>query len=340
VVSHGFVTDECYEVPENGKVTAYFLHRTTKSDGTHVDKKIQVSDTRSSEEKVWSSIEANNNQTTGSATKSQTGSSDKSTTKDDVTVKWKRYSYELKSPVTLAGSTQSNLILTEEPEGWTAEYNGDTYTIPRPNYTVSCDKGAVSGGSESGGYKVYDYLSKFSYTRTNNTKSLNGKGTIKVKVDDTPTFFPKECGKLKRIKQTVANNPNHNGFVYTWLLEFEEDVKLPVVVAPGSITPDWNFSYAEVTTVSDYNGGTYDKATGKWICTTASDKPNQMVWTRSSKEKANKDYQIARNQNWDDGHMVDGHPSTQTSRYQLTVSSDGRLTAKDTYTGKSMGSWK
>jgi hypothetical protein len=162
---------------------------------------------------------------------------------------------------------------------------------------------------------------------------------IKVKVEETPTFFPKEWGKLKNIKQTVANNKNHNGHVYTWLLEFENDVKLPVVIAPGSINPAWHFEYAEVTTVSNYNGGTYDKATNTWICTTASDKPNQMVWSRNSKEKANKDYSVARNQNWDEGRTVDGHPSTQTSRYQLTIN-NGRLTAKDTYTGRDMGSWK
>jgi hypothetical protein len=110
-------------------------------------------------------------------------------------------------------------------------------------------------------------------------------------------------------------------------------------VRSGDATPEWHFEYAETTTVEDYNGGTYDKSTKTWICTTASDKPNQMVWSRNSKEKANKDYQIARNQNWDEGRMVDGHPSTKTTRYQLKVT-DGKLTATDTYTGKYMGAWK
>ena len=64
-----------------------------------------------------------------------------------------------------------------------------------------------------------------------------------------------------------------------------------------------------------------------------------MVWSRYSKEKANKDYQIAASQNWDEGRLVDGHPSTQTSRYELTVV-DGRLTARDTYNGNNLGSWK
>ena len=339
VTDEGFVEGSCKETPTNSKVSAYFLYRINKSDGTHEDYSVEVGDDREATVKpLWTSVETSKSQTTASVNKSQTGSSDKSTSKDGFEISWKRYSYDSKATVTLPGSTQENLLQTVEPEGWTAKFRGKTYTIPRPTYSVSNDKGSVSGGSEVDGYYVYNYANGYTYTRGNNSQTFTPKGTIKVKKSD-PTFFPEEWGLLKNIKQTVANNKNHNGFVYTWLLEFENDVKLPVVIAPGSINPDWHFEYAEVTTVSNYNGGTYDKATNTWICTTASDKPNQMVWSRNSKEKANKDYSVARNQNWDEGRTVDGHPSTQTSRYQLTIN-NGRLTAKDTYTGRDMGSWK
>ena len=339
ITSEDFVEGSCKETPTNSKVSAYFLYRINKSDGTHEDYSVEVGDDREATVKpLWTSVETSKSQTTASVNKSQTGSSDKSTTKDGFEISWKRYSYDSKAIVTLSGSTQENLLQTVEPEGWTAKFRGKTYTIPRPTYSVSNDKGSVSGGSEVDGYYVYDYANGYTYTRGNNSQTFTPKGVIKVKKSD-PTFFPEEWGLLKNIKQTVANNKNHNGFVYTWLLEFENDIVLPVVIASGSINPDWHFEYAEQTSVKTYNGGTYDKASNTWIATTASDKPNQMVWSRNSKEKANKDYSVARNQNWDEGRTVDGHPSTQTSRYQLTIN-NGRLTAKDTYTGRDMGSWK
>jgi len=341
IVSEDFVTSTEKETVTDNNVTAYILYRVNKSDGTHEDYPLEFSDSRDGkEDNPWTVIQASNSQTTSYVQRSDAGSTDKSDNKDGATAKWKRYKYVLTSVTTFPdGTTKDNVVRTTEPEGWEITFRGKTHTFKRPTYSQTNTRGSVSGGSEVDGYKVYDFVDKFSYSRGSNTKNFSPKGTIKVKKSE-PTFFPEDWGKLKNIKQTVANNESHNGFVYTWLLEFEENVKLPVVVRPGSNRPEWHFEYAEVTTVSNYNGGTYDKATNTWICTTASDKPNQMVWSRNSKEKANKDYSVARNQNWDEGHTVDGHPSTQTSRYQLTVSSDGRLTAKDTYTGTTLGNWK
>ena len=340
IVSEDFVTSTEKETVTDNTVTAYILYRVEKSDGTHEDYPLEFSDSRDGkEDNPWTVIQASNSQTTSYVQKSDAGSTDKSDNKDGATAKWKRYKYVLTSVTTFPdGTTKDNVVRTTEPEGWEITFRGKTHTFKRPTYSQTNTRGSVSGGSEVSGYKVYDFVDKFSYSRGSNTKNFSPKGTIKVKKSE-PTFFPEEWGTLLNAKQTVANNRNHNSFVYTWLLEFENDVVLPVVIASGSTDPDWHFEYAEKTSVKTYNGGTYDKATNTWIATTASDKPNQMVWSRNSKEKANKDYSVARNQNWDEGHTVDGHPSTQTSRYQLTVK-NGILTAKDTYTGRNMGSWK
>ena len=340
IISEDFVTSTEKETVTDNTVTAYILYRVEKSDGTHEDYPLEFSDSRDGkEDNPWTVIQASNSQTTSYVQKSDAGSTDKSDNKDGATAKWKRYKYVLTSVTTFPdGTTKDNVVRTTEPEGWEITFRGKTHTFKRPTYSQTNTRGSVSGGSEVSGYKVYDFVDKFSYSRGSNTKNFSPKGTIKVKKSE-PTFFPEEWGTLLNAKQTVANNRNHNSFVYTWLLEFENDVVLPVVIASGSTDPDWHFEYAEKTSVKTYNGGTYDKATNTWIATTASDKPNQMVWSRNSKEKANKDYSVARNQNWDEGHTVDGHPSTQTSRYQLTVK-NGILTAKDTYTGRNMGSWK
>jgi hypothetical protein len=314
-----------------------------KSDGSHDDYSLEFSDSReASVDPAWSSDQSSNTQTTSSAQKANAGSTTKNgTDKNGATATWTRYSYTGTSVTTLAdGSKKNNVIRTVEPEGWKITFRGKTYTFSRPSYSLTNTKGSVSGGSEQNGYKVYNFVDKFYWTRGNNTKNLDAKGTIRVKVvEEEPTFFPKEWGTLLDVKQTVANNESHNSFVYTWSLRFANGYVLPVVIRSNTKDPEWNFNYVEKTTVTTYNGGTYDKGSNTWINTTAKDMPNQMTWSRQSKEKANKDYQIAKNQNWDEGHLVNGHASTQTSRYQLTVS-NGRLTAKDTYTGTAMGSWK
>lgn len=339
IVDEGFVTNSCKETISDNSAKAYFLYRISKSDGSHEDFDIEVSDTREATVKgPWSSIESNNNQSTGSASKTEKGSTDKSTTKNGFTVNWKRYSYNVKASVSLAGSTQTNLIETVEPEGWTASYRGKTYTISRSSYTVSNDNGSVANGGEKNGYNLYNYTNKFTYTRGTNTKNFTTKGEILIQKEE-PTFFPPEWGTLEYARQTVANNESHNGYAYTLSLRFSAGYTLPVVIRAGSTIPEWHFEYVEKTDVTDYNGGTYDKASNTWINTKAMDKPNQMVWSRYSKEKANQDYIIAKNLGWDEGHLVDGHASTQTSRYQITVS-NGRLTVKDTYTGNNLGSWK
>jgi hypothetical protein len=338
ITSEDFVTSSCKETVYENSVAVHVLYRINKSDGSHEDFEADFSDTRSSAvDPAWSSIESNNNQSTSSASRNETGSTDQSSSKNGFTAKWKRYGYDVKSVVTLSKSTQNNRIKTVEPEGWEISYRGKTFKFNRPSYSVSNDNGTVTGGSEKNGYKEYNYANKFSYTRGSNSKSFTTNGTIRVKKAD-PRFFPEEWGDLIEAKQTVANNESHDSYVYTWSLRFTNNVVLPVVLRSGS-GPEWHFEYAETTTVTEYNGGTYDKASNKWINTTASDKPNQMVWSRYSKEKANKDYQIAKHQNWDEGHLIDGHASTQTSRYQLTVS-NGVLSAKDTYTGSTLGSWK
>lgn len=156
--------------------------------------------------------------------------------------------------------------------------------------------------------------------------------------DDYTGFFPKTWGKLIDIKQTVGNNELHNSYVYTWSLRFSNGYVLPVVIRNDSTVAEWEFDRVEKTNVTTFNGAYYDKAYQTWKNCTASDKPNQMVWTRDGKEKQNKDYLIAKHQDWDEGHLINGKPSTQTSRYRFTLQ-NGELTAVDTYTNTNMGSW-
>jgi hypothetical protein len=289
----------------------------------------------------WTSEEANANYTTSSYVVSVTKSESQSKAVKGATFSWVRETRSIKTNVSLAASTQLNLWTAVDPFNCKVTYKGQTYDYGRKNMSLS-HQDHLTGGTESNGFKVYNYGDDMSYTVADNTKSLTAPGTVKVQViTEIPTFFPKEWGELKEVKQTVANNKAHDGYVYTWSLHFEKDgVKrvLPVVVERGSTNPSWNFNYVEVTMITAYNGGTYEASTGSWVNTIAADETNHMVWSRDGGERANKNYREAKAENWDEGHLINNRPSTKTTRYSFSIV-DGALSATDTYTGKYMGTW-
>ena len=288
----------------------------------------------------WTSEEANNNQTTTGATGSVTNTSAQSKNVNGAVFSWTREVRSIKSVAKLNGSNQNNGWEAVDPNGCVVTYKGKSYNFGTDNVNMN-NTATVTGGNESNGYKVYTYRDKLAYTFGSNTKYSQAPGTIKVKVSAPvePTFFPEKCGAVTAFKQTVANTPNHKGWLYTWLIEFENGYCLPVPIESGSTSPQWNnFKWLEKTSVKSYNGGTYEAATGNWICTTAQDQPNHMIWARNGVERANKNYSEAKQQNWDEGRLVNGKPSVNTNRYSHTIS-NGKLTVKDTYTGVTIGSW-
>lgn len=287
----------------------------------------------------WSSIEANSNQSTNSATGSVTNSLAQSKTVNGAVFSWTRETRSIKSVATLAGSTQNNGWEAVDPVGCTVTYKGKSHSFAKESISMS-NNATVNGGSESNGYKVFNYRDKLGYSYGNNTKYSSAPGTIRVKVEEPvdPTFFPESWGEILEAKQTVANNEAHTGFVYTWSLRFKNGYVLPVVIRSNSTQPEWHFEYVEKTAIAIYNGGSYEASTKKWINTTAKDTPSIMTWSRADHVHANKDYSEAQSQKWDEGRLVNGHASVTTNRYTLTIS-NGYLSAKDTYTGKNMGTW-
>lgn len=284
----------------------------------------------------WTSIEKNNNQSTTSATATVSNTAAQSQNVNGATFKWNRETRSIKSTAKLNASNQQNGWTAVDPNSCTVTYNGRTYTFDKLTASVS-NTASVNGGNEQGGYKVYTYGDKLTYTYGGDSKTATAPGTIKVKVKE-PTFFPESWGAILEAKQTVANNESHKSFVYTWSLRFENGYVLPVVIRSGSDVPEWNFEFVEKTQVTSYNGGTYESSTGKWINTTAQDQPDHMIWARSGVERANKNYNEAKKQNWDEGRLINGKPSVTTSRYSLTIN-NGFLSATDTYTGHVMGTW-
>jgi hypothetical protein len=308
------------------------------SDGTVERIPFQFKDSRSLIcDTNWSSEEEKNTYSTSNVTVSLSNTENHSEEQNGAKASWVREYRDLQSVVTLLGSTQKNHWTSREANGFTVTYNGNPFSFESRTLSAS-NADALSAGVENNGYTVYSYSDVLRYVWGSNIKNSTAPGTIKVKVvvPEEETFFPKEWGSLLEARQTVSNNAKHDGFVYIWSLHFEQGV-LPVVVISGSDVPQYHFEYFEYTSDHSYNSATC--IDGVWINTVASDTYTQMTWNRGNTERANKDYLIAKSQNWDEGHLVNGHCSTQTSRYDLKVV-NGMLYATDTYTGVYMGFWK
>lgn len=341
IINEDWDKSKCKETISDDKVNWHLEFVTKFSDGSEERIKFDFSDSRILRNLgAWSSEELNNKYSTSGVDVKVTSTEPVSKSLEGAEAKWTRESRSLVSIVTLNGSKQENKWSSVEPTGFSCTYKGKTFSFEANTLNVSNTDNLGNGVTE-GNYTNYPYSDVLKYVWGTNVKSSTGNGTIKVKsaapVPEEERFFPREWGDLLEAKQTVSNNMSHDGFVYIWSLHFEKGV-LPVVVKSGARVPSWAFEYFEYTN-KDFNSATYQEAENVWINTVASDQVSQMTWSRDGKEKANKDYNIAKSQNWDEGHVINRHASTSTSRYDLQVS-NGRLTASDTYTGAYMGSWK
>jgi hypothetical protein len=293
----------------------------------------------------WSSVEKNANQNTGSATAS-TSSSAQSKDVNGAKFSWTRVTRDITSKAKLNASTQTNQWVAVDPMDCSVTYKEKTYTFSKLTVSMS-NSASVGSAVKNGSYNEYSYADKLSYSLGNNTKYSSAPGTIKVKIEEPtpeptpdPTFFPEEWGRMVKAKQTVANNERYNSYVYTWSLHFENGYVLPVVVRVDAANPEWNFAYVEKTSVTSYNGGTYNSDKGIWANTIAQDEPDQMVWAREGVMCANRNYSEAVKMHWDKDkvHAVTGKPSVTTKRFEFSISK-GVFSVKDTYTGVTMGRW-
>lgn len=231
---------------------------------------------------------------------------------------YKRIVIDATFPSPFPTEEQTNEWVTVDPFDCVVTYKGQSYTFPRKEVNVS--------------HGISDYSNdELSYTVGDNTIKAVAFGTLHCGA----TFFPAEWGLLYEVKQTVSNNKKHNAFVYVWSLHFSEGYVMPVVVASGSINPDWHFEYCEKTDEKAYNSAFYHKDSNEWLNAIASDGSGGMYWSRGGAIVNSKDDEAARHCNWDEGHGTSVH----TNRYDITLPYLGRINAIDTYTGRNMGSW-
>ena len=283
----------------------------TYSDGSTVRKTFQNSDERSLRVlSDWMIKDDENCKkmefTTTAPTVSETVSSwlDQIKTVDGARFEWRRDIREFSTEVTYGDTKRYNRYKAIDPSNCGVTYKGKVYMFKHHQPVSAVNTINVNGSKPSemckGTYAVSSYTSKLSYTVGDNTKDVYAFGTGLSLAD--VAFFYEGWGEIKEVYQTKVKF-EAGRYYYVWSLHFSKGYILPVIVYPGSISPDfetgWN-SYVINTKNTSYNSITWNSEKGEWQYT-----------------------------------IIEG---SNTDRYELKIE-DGKLSAKDTETGGSMGTW-
>lgn len=267
---------------------------------------------------------------------------------------WKEEVTTISSNVALNGASAENVWEATEANEIKVTRKGKTLDFGRDGYSYR-NTAKVGTASVSGDYAVYPYSATLSYTFANaDAKNAVAPGKIRV---EEKTFFPKEWGKLQSVAQTTTISENTKKWDYVWSLHFynastKKYFVLPVILTYASPdVPVWNFNYVEECDKKSYdlyNSAYYYNGVKNAV---AEDNREWMQWSiaATGSEKlayGTIKYRTAADKAWDWESSINGRATVFTHRYELKVT-DGRLTAKDTYTGKTItdshcvnGGWK
>jgi len=288
----------------------------------------------------WSVNSSAANYFTGNVIATVNGSQKSAKSNDNnATCRYTENNHSFDAEVTVANGVQHDTWVAKTPNDISIERDGSVVQFGHDEYNMSEGTAklgaAVAGNSE----QVYPYTHALTFGFGGVTAEATVKGEIKVKeetpviIPDVPTFF----GELKGITCIVANNPEHTDYLYTMLAHLKNGRVIPGV---------WNRSgeiqwyLADEQNGSDnLNGCVYVPAWGKWVPVHAWDSPDCLQYDTASGANAdNQMYSTANQWNWDEGRKVNGHPSVTTNRISFSMV-NGTVTATDTYTGASLGSW-
>lgn len=220
----------------------------------------------------------------------------------------------------------SNAIASDDVDMMRWRLPGDVMDSKDIDEAVSQNWDEGRGGSV--------YTNRYDMTLDDGTLSVTDTYTGEQVGTWYNSGFKSEWGKLVDVKQSLANNISHDGYVYIWSLHFSGGYVLPVVVKPNTV-PFINFDYCEQTPNTTYNSAYYDSSSGKWVNAIAWDGGIKMQWASEGEVVASKKYDVASSQNWDEGRGT----SVNTNRFNIEVSIPGRLTCTDSYRNVNMGSW-
>lgn len=284
----------------------------------------------------WDVYAENNSYSTGAVSASVNGAN-KSANVEGATWNWIENSHQFVADVFVANGTQNDKWVATTVNDIAITRDGDTYSFGHDDYVLN-DKGTllsepVSSESED----AYTYTHTLSFGYTGATAEAVTDGIIHVAkvvvVPEVPTFF----GQLESMSFIVSNNAEHTDYLYTALAHLKGGRVIPGVWNKnGEI--QW-FLEDEQAGSSNLNGCAYNHSNGKWVPVRGWDSPDCLQYdTEEGANADNQSYATALQWNWDEGNMVNGHPSVTTDRISYSMQ-DGVVSVVDARHGISLGSW-
>lgn len=258
----------------------------------------------------------------------------KTKSQEDVVYSWKENTHTLTANVTVANGTQVDKWLGKTVNDITITRNGNTYNFGHDDYSLTDKKANLGSATTTDTESVYPYTHAvaFGFGGVKAEASVDGK--IHVKKPIVPPFFP---SKVQKVTTIVCNDPSMEGYMYSGLAHLEGGVVVPFSYDKTNIV--WHLENAVTTNSTKLNGAVYGRASKRWIPVYAYDAPDLMEYLSETGHSIdNQSYAKAIKLNWDEGHKVNGHASVTTNRLSFTVE-NGIVSAKDTYTNTSLGSW-
>lgn len=284
----------------------------------------------------WSVVAENNSYYTGNVVANVNGSQKTKAAKDGATWGWMENTHSLIADVSVANGTQKDEWAATTVNDITIERNGNVYNFGHDDYNMT-DGGAKLGNATSTDSEdVYPYTHSLTFGMggVTDTKAVSGEIHVeKVIIPDT--FFG---SKVLSVSQIVCNNQNRSDYMYSVLAHLENGQVVPGIWNKnGNI--EFHLEWAVKAESDNLNGAAYESTSNTWVPVHAWDSPDMLQYdSQSGSNVDNQGYLTAMQWNWDEGKLVDGHASVTTNRFSFNIE-NGVLSATDTYTGSSIGSW-
>lgn len=172
---------------------------------------------------------------------------------------------------------------------------------------------------------------------------------------DTSLEFDKQLLSVEQgvIPYYPTSKSSSHTYAYCWLLKFEDNYLFPVILDKENaflVKEIENLQQVTDKIYKKYDSAAYNfgRPSATWRICWGEDNGDFMAWYIYDSD--GNDYYFltqtyiggthsAEALNWDFGHLVNGHASVHTSRYEFTLNK-GTFTAKDTYTNTVVAIWK
>jgi hypothetical protein len=284
----------------------------------------------------WSVYAENASYYTGNVVANVNGGAKSKNAKDGATWGWQENNHSFVAEVSVANGTQKDEWYATTVNDITIERNGNVYNFGHDDYNM-VDGGAKLGNATSTDSEdVYPYTHALTFGMGGVTGDATVNGEIHVeKVIVPDTFFG---SKVLSVSQIVCNNQNRSDYMYSVLAHLENGQVVPGIWnRNGNI--EFHLEWAVAAEANNLNGAAYEPTSGTWVPVHAWDSPDMLQYdSQTGSNVDNQGYVTAMQWNWDEGKKVDGHASVNTSRFSFTLE-NGVLSATDSYTGNSVGSW-